>query len=152
MVESIRMSKNREYPERPFVGVGVVVLRGDEVLLVQRGKAPNKGQWSIPGGKQRLGETVMQAVHRELLEETGVKIKQAALLDVVDVIMQDDNGKIQYHYTLVDYQAEWLSGECRSGDDADAVKWVSFDELNSVGLLDKTRDIILKAFSNSTKN
>jgi ADP-ribose pyrophosphatase YjhB (NUDIX family) len=152
MVESIRMSKNREYPDRPFVGVGVVVLRGDEVLLVQRGKAPNKGQWSIPGGKQRLGETVMQAVHRELLEETGVKIKQAALLDVVDVIMQDDNGKIQYHYTLVDYQAEWLSGECRSGDDADAVKWVSFDELNSVGLLDKTRDIILKAFSNSTKN
>ena len=146
------MSKNREYPERPFVGVGVVVLRGDEVLLVQRGKAPNKGQWSIPGGKQRLGETVMQAVHRELLEETGVKIKQAALLDVVDVIMQDDNGKIQYHYTLVDYQAEWLSGEGRSGDDADAVKWVSFDELNSVGLLDKTRDIILKAFSNSTKN
>jgi mutator protein MutT len=146
------MSKNREYPERPFVGVGVVVLRGDEVLLVQRGKAPNKGQWSIPGGKQRLGETVMQAVHRELLEETGVKIKQAALLDVVDVIMPDDNGKIQYHYTLVDYQAEWLSGECRSGDDADAVKWVSFDELNSVGLLDKTRDIILKAFSNSTKN
>lgn len=146
------MSKNREYPERPFVGVGVVVLRGDEVLLVQRGKAPNKGQWSIPGGKQRLGETVMQAVHRELLEETGVKIKQAALLDVVDVIMPDDNGKIQYHYTLVDYQAEWLSGECRSGDDADAVKWVSFDELNSVGLLDKTRDIILKAFSNSAKN
>ena len=146
------MSKNREYPERPFVGVGVVVLRGDEVLLVQRGKAPNKGQWSIPGGKQRLGETVMQAVHRELLEETGVKIKQAALLDVVDVIMQDDNGKIQYHYTLVDYQAEWLSGECRSGDDADAVKWVSFDELNSVGLLEKTRDIILKAFSNSAKN
>jgi ADP-ribose pyrophosphatase YjhB (NUDIX family) len=142
------MSKNREYPERPFVGVGVVVLRGDEVLLVQRGKAPNKGQWSIPGGKQRLGETVMQAVHRELLEETGVKIKQAALLDVVDVIMQDDNGKIQYHYTLVDYQAEWLSGECRSGDDADAVKWVSFDELNSVGLLEITREIILKAFSN----
>ena len=146
------MSKNREYPERPFVGVGVVVLRGDEVLLVQRGKAPNKGQWSIPGGKQRLGETVMQAVHRELLEETGVKIKQAALLDVVDVIMQDDNGKIQYHYTLVDYQAEWLSGECRSGDDADAVKWISFNELNSVGLLAKTRDIILKAFSNSAKN
>ena len=146
------MNKNREYPERPFVGVGVVVLRRDEVLLVQRGKAPNKGQWSIPGGKQRLGETVMQAVHRELLEETGVKIKQAALLDVVDVIMPDDNGKIQYHYTLADYQAEWLSGECRSGDDADAVKWVSFDELNSVGLLDKTRDIILKAFSNSTKN
>ncbi|HBR59635.1 MAG: NUDIX hydrolase [SAR324 cluster bacterium] len=142
------MSKNREYPERPFVGVGVVVLRGNEVLLIQRGKAPNKGQWSIPGGKQRLGETIVQTVHRELLEETRVKIKQPALLDVVDVIMPDDKGEIQYHYTLVDYQAEWLSGECRSGDDADAVKWVSFDELNSVGLLKITREIILKAFSN----
>ncbi len=142
------MSKNREYPERPFVGVGVVVLRGNEVLLIQRGKAPNKGQWSIPGGKQRLGETIVQTVHRELLEETRVKIKQPALLDVVDVIMPDDKGEIQYHYTLVDYQAEWLSGECRSGDDADAVKWVSFDELNSVGLLEITREIILKAFSN----
>ena len=142
------MSKNREYPERPFVGVGVVVLRGNEVLLIQRGKAPNKGQWSIPGGKQRLGETIVQAVHRELLEETRVKIKQPALLDVVDVIMPDDKGEIQYHYTLVDYQAEWLSGECRSGDDADAVKWVSFNELNSVGLLEITREIILKAFSN----
>ena len=142
------MSKYREYPERPFVGVGVVVLRRNEVLLIQRGKAPNKGQWSIPGGKQRLGETIVQTVHRELLEETRVKIKQPALLDVVDVIMPDDKGEIQYHYTLVDYQAEWLSGECRSGDDADAVKWVSFDELNSVGLLEITREIILKAFSN----
>ncbi|SUZ82204.1 uncharacterized protein METZ01_LOCUS35058 [marine metagenome] len=123
-------------------------MRGNEVLLIQRGKAPNKGQWSIPGGKQRLGETIVQTVHRELLEETRVKIKQPALLDVVDVIMPDDKGEIQYHYTLVDYQAEWLSGECRSGDDADAVKWVSFDELNSVGLLKITREIILKAFSN----
>ena len=142
------MSKIREYPEHPVVGVGVVVLREDKVLLIQRGKAPNKGQWSIPGGKQRLGETIVQTVHRELLEETRVKIKQPALLDVVDVIMPDDKGEIQYHYTLVDYHAEWLSGECRSGDDADAVKWVSFYELDLVGLLDITRDIILKAYSN----
>ena len=143
------MNTNREYPERPFVGVGVVVLRGDEVLLVQRGKAPNKGQWSIPGGKQLLGETVMEAVHRELLEETGVIIEQPALLDVVDIIVPDGIGKILYHYTLVDYQAEWLSGECRSGDDADAVKWFTFEELNSLGLLEITREVILKAFRNS---
>ena len=143
------MNKNREYPERPFVGVGVVVLRRDEVLLVQRGKAPNKGQWSIPGGKQLLGETVMEAVHRELLEETGVIIEQPALLDVVDIIVPDGIGKILYHYTLVDYQAEWLSGECRSGDDADAVKWFTFEELNSLGLLEITREVILKAFRNS---
>jgi 8-oxo-dGTP diphosphatase len=143
------MSKNREYPERPFVGVGVVVLRRDEVLLVQRGKAPNKGQWSIPGGKQLLGETVMEAVHRELLEETGVIIEQPALLDVVDVIVPDGIGKILYHYTLVDYQAEWLSGECRSGDDADAVKWFALEELNSLRLLEIARKVIIKAFRNS---
>ncbi len=143
------MSIIREYPERPFVGVGVVVLRGDKVLLVQRVKAPNKGQWSIPGGKQRLGETVIQAVHRELLEETGVNIEKPTLLDVVDVIVPDDKGKIQYHYTLLEYKAEWLSGECRSGDDAGDIKWVTLDELSSLRLLEITKEIILKAFSNS---
>jgi 8-oxo-dGTP diphosphatase len=143
------MSKNRAYPERPFVGVGVVVLRGDRVLLVQRGKAPNKGQWSIPGGKQRLGETVMEAVHRELLEETGVIIEQPALLDVVDFIVPDENAKIQFHYTVVDYQAKWLAGECRSGGDADAVKWFTFEEVNLLGLLEITKKVILKAFRNS---
>ena len=145
------MNKNREYPERPFVGVGVVVLRRNKVLLVQRGNAPNKGQWSIPGGKQLLGETVIEAVHRELLEETSVKIRQPALLDVVDVIVPDGIGKIQYQYTLVDYQAEWLSGECRSGDDADAVNWFTFEELNSLRLLKINREVILKAFRNSIK-
>jgi|TARA_B100000809_G_scaffold262901_1_gene314912 mutator protein MutT len=139
------MSNDREYPERPFVGVGVVVLRGEEVLLVQRGKAPNKGQWSIPGGKQRLGETVIQAVQRELDEETGVKVEQLALLDVMDYIVPDKQGKILYHYTLVDFQGQWLSGKCRSGDDAYAVKWFKLTELSSLSLLEMTRGIILKA-------
>ncbi len=139
------MSNDREYPERPFVGVGVVVLRGEEVLLVQRGKAPNKGQWSIPGGKQRLGETVIQAVQRELDEETGVKVEQLALLDVVDYIVPDKQGEILYHYTLVDFQGQWLSGKCRSGDDAYAVKWFKLTELSSLSLLAMTRGIILKA-------
>jgi len=142
------MSNNREYPERPFVGVGVVVLRGEEVLLVQRAKAPNKGQWSIPGGKQRLGETVIQAVSRELLEETGVKVEQLALLDVVDFIVPDNQGKILYHYTLVDFQGQWLSGECRSGDDADTVKWFKLKELYSLSLQEITRKIIFKAVEN----
>ena len=143
------MNKKREYPDRPFVGVGIVVLRENKVLLIQRNKAPDKGQWSIPGGKQRLGETVMQAVRRELLEETGVKIEKPTLIDVVDVIVPDDNGKIQYHYTLVDYQAEWLSGEGNSADDADDIKWATFDELNSIRLLEKTKEIVIKAFNNS---
>ena len=85
------------------------------------------------------------------MEETGVKIEQPTFIDVVDVIVPDGIGKIQYHYTLVDFQAEWLSGECHSGDDADAVKWFTLQELNSLGLLKITRDVILKAVRNSIK-
>ena len=143
------MNKNREYPERPFVGVGVIVLRNEEVLLVQRDKSPNKGQWSIPGGKQRLGETVLQTAHREIFEETGVKVKQLALVDVVDIIIPDGEGEIRYHYTVVDLQGQWFSGDCRSGDDANAVKWFKLNELGSLSLSEKARDIILKAANKS---
>ena len=143
------MNKNREYPERPFVGVGVIVLRNEEVLLVQRDKSPNKGQWSIPGGKQRLGETVLQTAHREIFEETGVKVEQLALVDVVDIIIPDGEGKILYHYTVVDFQSQWLSGECRSGDDAHTVKWFKLNELGSLSLSEEARRIILKAANRS---
>ena len=143
------MNENREYPERPFVGVGVIVLRNEEVLLVQRGKPPNKGQWSIPGGKQRLGETVFQTAHREIFEETGVKVEQLSLVDVVDIILPDSEGKIRYHYTVIDFQGQWLSGECRSGDDAHAVKWFKLNEIDSLSLTEKARKIILKAANRS---
>lgn len=143
------MNKNREYPERPIVGVGVIVLHKEEVLLVQRGKSPNKGQWSIPGGKQRLGETVFQTAHREIFEETGVKVEQLALVEVVDIIIPDCEGKIRYHYTVVDFQGQWLSGECRSGDDAHAVKWFKLNELGSLSLSEKAKGIILKVANRS---
>ena len=143
------MNKNREYPERPFVGVGVIVLHNEEVLLVQRGKSPNKGHWSIPGGKQRLGETIFQAARREIFEETGVKVDQLALIDVVDIIIPDGEGKIRYHYTVVDFQGQWLSGECRSGDDAYAVNWFKLNELGSLSLSEKEKVIILKAANRS---
>ena len=81
--------KKREYPDRPYVGVGVVVFRDQEVLLIKRNKEPNKGQWSIPGGKRMIGETVAEAAQRELLEETGVKVDWLLLVDVVDAIIPD---------------------------------------------------------------
>ena len=137
--------EKREYPARPYVGVGVIVFRDQEVLLIKRNKEPNKGQWSIPGGKQIIGETVADAAKRELLEETGVKVDQLLLVDVVDSIIPGVEGKIKYHYTLVDYMGQWLSGEPRPGDDAQEVRWVQLNELSTFSLLGKTMNIIQKA-------
>ena len=137
--------EKREYPDRPFVGVGVIVFRDHEVLLIQRNKEPNKGQWSIPGGRQMLGETAAEAARRELLEETGVKVDRLLLVDVVDAIIPDVEGKIKYHYTLVDYMGQWQSGESRPGDDAKEVRWVNLTQLGSFSLLEKTINIIQKA-------
>ena len=137
--------EKREYPDRPYVGVGVIVFRDHKVLLVKRNKEPNKGHWSIPGGRQMLGETAAEAAKRELLEETGVEVDQLSLVDVVDAIIPDVEGKIKYHYTLVDFMGHWQSGESRPGDDAQAVMWVHLNELSSFSILDKTMNIIQKA-------
>ena len=140
----------REYPERPYVGVGVIVFRDQKVLLVKRKNEPNKGLWSIPGGKQMIGETIAEAAKRELMEETGVKVDELLLVDVVDAIVPDIEGKIKYHYTLVDYMGEWLSGESRPGDDAIEVRWVCLNKLNSYSLLEKTINIIQKSLTMKT--
>ena len=137
--------EKREYPDRPYVGVGVIVFRDKEVLLVKRNKEPSKGQWSIPGGRQMIGVTAAEAAQRELLEETGVKVDQLLLVDVVDAIIPDVEGKIKYHYTLVDYMGQWLSGEICPGDDAQEVRWVRLNELSLYSLLEKTMNIIKKA-------
>ena len=142
--------EKREYPDRPYVGVGVIVFRDKEVRLVQRDKEPNKGQWSIPGGRQMLGEAAAEAAQRELLEETGVKVDRLKLVDVVDAIIPDVEGKIKYHYTLVDYMGQWQSGESRPGDDAKEVRWVRLNELSSYSLLEKTMKIIQKAAAMNT--
>jgi len=133
---------SRQYPDRPIVGVGVVVWREDKFLLVQRGKEPNRGQWSIPGGAQKLGETVFAAAGREVLEETGLEVKVCSLIDVVDGIMTDDEGRVKYHYTLVDVVAESLEGEPVAADDAAAVGWFTLDDLPNLGLWTETERIL----------
>ena len=105
----------RSYPERPYVGVGVVVLRGDEVLLIQRGKPPKAGDWSIPGGAQHLGETVAEAALREVREETGLEVRLGEHLAVVDSIQRDAAGVVAFHYTLVDFAAYWVAGRAGGG-------------------------------------
>ncbi len=133
---------SRSYPDRPYVGVGVVVLRGGEVLLVQRGKPPKAGSWSIPGGAQHLGETVAEAALREVQEETGLEVRLGNRLGVVDSIQRDEAGRVVFHYTLVDFAAHWVAGEAVAGDDAADVAWVRIDELHRHELWDETVRII----------
>ncbi len=133
---------SRSYPDRPYVGVGVVVLRGDEVLLVQRGKPPKAGDWSIPGGAQNLGETVAEAALREVREETSLEVRLGERLGVVDSIQRDEAGRVVFHYTLVDFAAHWMAGEAVAGDDAADVAWVRIDELHRHDLWDETVRII----------
>ena len=120
---------DRSYPERPIVGIGAVVLGKPGVLLIQRGKPPRSGSWSLPGGGQKLGETVEAAAIREVREETGLEIEVLGLVDVVDSIRTDEAGAVQYHYTLVDVAAVVTGGELAAGSDAKDARWFSFDEI-----------------------
>ncbi|MEO1250456.1 MAG: NUDIX hydrolase [Pseudomonadota bacterium] len=128
--------------KRPLIGVGVVVWRGDKVLLVKRGKPPRKGSWGLPGGRQEWGETVFQAAQREVMEETGLTIEPLDYLTVVDGITHGADGEIDFHYTLVEVLARWISGEAVAADDADDVRWADPDRLEMLDW-DKTREVIL---------
>lgn len=135
------------YPTRPQVGIGIVLLRGDEILLVKRGKPPALGAWSLPGGRQELGETVEEAARRELLEETSLACGNLTLVGHVDLIHHDPHGRIQYQYTILDFAARYLGGEARPGDDVTDCAWVRQQEFDDYGLWDEARRIIVKAFS-----
>ncbi len=132
----------REYPARPLVGVGVVVLRADAVLLVRRGKAPSLGAWSLPGGAQELGETVEQAARRELLEETGLAVGALVLAAHVDSIHRDPDGRVRFHYTILDFCARWEDGDPVAGGDSTEVAWAPFEEFDRFELWDEARRVI----------
>ena len=141
------MPESREYPSRPFVGVGVVVLKEENVLLIRRGRPPRLGEWSLPGGAQSVGETVQETARREVLEETGVSIQNPEFLEVVDSIIKDDDGSVKFHYTLIDYWANWESGTPQGADDAKHAEWVPVHKLGEFGLWTKTVEVIEKARS-----
>ncbi len=136
------VTDKRHYLGYPFVGVGVVVWKGNQFLLIQRGKEPRRGEWSIPGGRQNLGETTKETAIREVKEETALDIDIIGLLDVVDSICKDEDGVVAWHATLVDYAARHVSGEAIAGDDAMGVGWFTLDELDGLGLWDETVRII----------
>jgi 8-oxo-dGTP diphosphatase len=132
--------------KHPIAGAGIVVLRGDEVLLIKRGKPPYAGEWSIPGGKIEYGESAVEAALRELLEETGVTARIIGLIDVVDSIGGREAGRPgDWHYLLVDYAAVWTSGEPVAGDDATEAVFLPFAEAVARTRWDKTRNVITRA-------
>jgi 8-oxo-dGTP diphosphatase len=132
----------RRYPDAPRVGIGIVVLRGDAVLLVRRGQAPALGAWSLPGGGQELGETAEAAARRELFEETGLVVGKLWLAGAVDSIHRDADGRVEYHYTILDFAADYQSGEARAGGDVTAVAWVDECAFDTYDLWDEARRII----------
>lgn len=135
----------REYPDRPWVGIGCIVFRGENVLLVRRGKPPRVGKWSLPGGAQHLGERAEEAARRELREEAGIEVGRMALAIVVDAISHDGGGRALYHYTIIDFAAEWAAGEARAGDDVSEVAWAAPGDLAGYDLTPQTHDAIAAA-------
>jgi len=136
------VSTSRLYPERPLVGIGVVVLRGEEVLLIRRARPPALGEWALPGGAQKLGETAEQAARRELAEETGLSVGALHLAGHVDSIHRDAEGRIAYHYTILDFCARYIEGEPRAGGDAAALVWAAYAHLENYNLWREARRII----------
>ncbi len=133
---------SREYPARPLVGIGIVVLRDDAVLLVRRGRPPAEGAWSLPGGAQELGETAESAARRELAEETGLTVGALRLAAHVDSIHRDTQGRVQFHYTILDFTARYDGGTARAGGDVTAVAWAAFNRFDDFDLWDEARRVI----------
>ncbi len=124
----------REYPKHPILGVGGIIFNGDRVLLARRNQEPGKGQWSLPGGMVELGETLKQALVREIREEAGIEIRIGGLARLLDRIIHDDGKRVQYHYVIVDYWAEMVSGEPRAASDVSDLRFVPLEEVQGMAV------------------
>jgi mutator protein MutT len=138
---------SRLYPELPIAGVAGLILMGREVLLVERGKAPANGLWGLPGGAVEVGETLEEAVVREVLEETNIVVKPLELLTLFNSINRDEDDKVRTHFILFEYLCEYVSGEVDPGDDAPDARWVSIDSLDSVNLMKFTHEFIVRVLT-----
>lgn len=134
------------YPLHPLPAVGAVVFRKGKVLLVLRGQQPSQGQWAIPGGSVKIGETLQQAAEREILEETGIVIQAHDPVYTFDAIVKDDRDRVQYHYIIVDLVADYVSGVPHAGDDATDARWVGPNELNQLNISGPTMDLLQHQF------
>jgi 8-oxo-dGTP diphosphatase len=139
----------REYPQQPLVGVGAIIIADRRIALIKRGKAPLLGEWSIPGGMLELGETLRQGAEREALEETSLAIHATELLGVFERIVPAAEQRTSYHYVLIDFLCEVLSGELRAGGDASDARWFTSEEVTALPLPEDTAGVIRLGFTKS---
>jgi len=137
----------REYPDRPLIGVGAIIIERGRALVVRRATEPLKGEWSIPGGVLELGETLRTGVIREAKEETGLDVLPIEVLEVYDRIVADESGKTRYHYVLIDYLCQVTGGALRAGSDVSEVRWLTETELGGFPIADSAEEVIRKGFA-----
>jgi 8-oxo-dGTP diphosphatase len=135
-----------DYPTRPVVGVGAVIVRNNRALIVKRANHPYQGQWSIPGGRVELGETLAEAVHREMREETGLEVRVGPVIEVFERVERELD-RVRYHFVIVDYVCACVGGALCAGDDADDVAWVTAEELARYGVADSAAAVIRKGLA-----
>ena len=143
---------SRRYPEYPLVGVAAIIFRDAEVLLVQRGREPALGKWSLPGGLVEVGEPLELAVRREVSEETGLNVSVCRLVKVLDRIIPDEQGKVEYHYVLLDFLCPYGGGEPKPGSDVTACRFVTLDDLSTYPLTSGTDNVIRQAVALKAPN
>jgi mutator protein MutT len=119
---------SHEYPDRPIVGVGAVIVKDHKALIIKRANDPYKGQWSIPGGRVELGESLLDALRREMREETGLIVDVGPVIEVFERI-QHDGARVLYHFVIIDYLCSCVGGDLCAGDDAEDAAWVTSEEL-----------------------
>ena len=133
-----------EYPDEPRLAVGGVVIKDDRVLLVRRGKPPAFGEWAIPGGSVELGESLEQAVERELREETGITVRAGEICHTFEAVKRDDDGRVRFHYVIIDLMAEYISGEHAPASDATEAAWLTRAELKDRNINATTLELLSK--------
>jgi 8-oxo-dGTP diphosphatase len=137
---------SREYPQVPTACASAVVVRDRQILLVKRAHEPGKGQWSIPGGRIELGETILDAVRREVAEECGIEVDVERVLGAFDRIVLDADGRVRFHYVLIDVLASSAGGEPRAGSDAEDCRWVTREEMADLHITPQLRALLTQVF------
>lgn len=143
---------DRRYAPYPVPAIGVVVWRGDETLIIKRGKPPGEGKWGLIGGAQEWGETHFEAAIREAAEEAGIIIEPFGIITAIDGITPDASGKTEFHYSIVEVNAQWVSGTPKAQSDILDVRWITLPELEKLGVWSEMLRVVKLAAQQRKEN